>query len=95
MGVRLDRPPPPPPPLGSLEMQWVGTCALRAQTLRHRADAASPLQAERAVVEYGAAAALERAAHLWSQGDQGEALAWMAAAEHTLRGALIPVPWGS
>lgn len=95
MGVQFSRGPRPHPPPGpdTGEMQMIAVCALRAQALRRRADSASPLQVERAVVEYGAAAALERAAHLWADREDEDARQWMAGAENTLVAALIPVPW--
>jgi hypothetical protein len=98
MGVQLSRGPSPrspSPPSGpnTGELRMIAACALRAQTLRSSADAASPLQSERAVVEYGAAAALERAAHMWADGSHGDARSWMAAAENSLVAALVPVPW--
>lgn len=68
-------------------------CALRSQTMRHAAEAATPLQAERAVVQYGAGAALERAAVAWSQRDEEVARTWERAAESQLLLALIPIPW--
>lgn len=89
MGISLARPSPPPP----LTDQWALTCSVHAQALRLGAAQASPLQAERAVVEYGAAVAMERAATHWHQDEQYEAQVWMRAAEHALSAALIPVPW--
>lgn len=76
-------------------VQMVGLCGLRAQSLRHAAERAPVMQAERGAVQYGAAAALERAADLWGRGDDGGATAWMKAAEHVLSDALIPLPWKS
>lgn len=103
MGVQLSRAPapqpdPPPQPLpepGTGEMRMIAACALRAQALRRAADQASPLQAERAVVEYGAAVALERAAHMWADGADSDAQRWMAAAQNSLSAALIPIPWNT
>lgn len=91
MGVSLAR--PPNAPQCPEEGQWVRLCALYAQSLRQSAEGAGPLQAERAVAEYGAAAALERAAQGWADGDAGAARSWMAAAEHALVSVLLPVPW--
>lgn len=73
--------------------QWSAHCSAHAQALRLSAEGASPLQAERAVVEYGAAAALDRAAGLWLSGDDRAAQAWVAAAGAQLAAALLPVPW--
>ncbi|MEV6401078.1 hypothetical protein AB0M39_40950 [Streptomyces sp. NPDC051907] len=98
MGVQITRGPspqshPPPPLLGAEGKRMVTVCALRAQTLRRSADQASPLQAERAVLEYGAAVALDRAASLWADCADGQARSWMAAAENALAAALVPIPW--
>lgn len=68
-------------------------CALRGQTLRLAAQRAGAEEADRAVVQYGAGAALDRAATAWSFGHHAEATAWMRAAESQLLLAGIPIPW--
>lgn len=68
-------------------------CALRSQSLRHAAEAATPLQAEHAIVQYGAGAALERAAVAWSRQERDVAQAWERGAESQLLLALGCVPW--
>jgi len=85
MAVRFGRPPP--------QTDWALACSVHAQALRLSADGASPLQAERAVVEYGAAVALEKAADYWRTGDHELARMWMRAAGSQLAAALIDVPW--
>ncbi|MFC4328266.1 hypothetical protein ACFPC0_10560 [Streptomyces andamanensis] len=93
MGVSLIRQPRPPGQPADGTRLLVHLCALHGQSLRRRAETASPLQAERALTEYGAAAALEQAAQHWADGDIRAARAWMAAAENALSAALLPVPW--
>lgn len=96
MAVRLARQsasPYPPRARDTVEVQWIGLCGLRAASLRKEAERANSLQTERAVIQYGAAAALERAAHAWASGEESDARSWMAAAENTLAAALVPVPW--
>lgn len=98
MSVQIQRAPAPPPfvPLTQEGVGMVTVCSLRAQTLRRLADLTrSPLHAERAAVQYGAAAVLERAAVMWSNGQDGDARGWMAAAENSLAAALVPVPWAT
>jgi hypothetical protein len=85
--------PPAAPPPDTVEVLWIGTCGVRAQALRGSAMGASQYQAERAVIELGAAAALDHASYLWAGGRDGEAVAWMRAAENVLASALIPIPW--
>jgi hypothetical protein len=85
MGIDLARPSP--------EREHALLCSVHAQALRRSAEQASPLQTERAVLEYGAAAGLERAAHHWLAGERELAQGWMRAAANVLAAALIDVPW--
>lgn len=89
MGVSLAR----PSPERDTQQQWALHCSTHAQALRMSANQASPLQTERAVVEYGAAVALERAAGLWLDGEGELAQVWMRSAANVLAAALIEVPW--
>ncbi|MFF9265784.1 hypothetical protein [Streptomyces longwoodensis] len=85
MSIKLARPSP--------EQEQALLCGVHAQALRLSAEGASPLQTERAVLEYGAAAGLERAAHHWLSGEHDLAQGWMQAAANVLASALIDVPW--
>lgn len=88
MPISLARPSPQ-----NAARDWALLCSVHAQALRLSADGASVLQAERAVIEYGAATGLERAAEAWRTGDYGLARVWMNAAAAQLANALIEVPW--
>lgn len=88
MAISLARPSPQ-----TAAQQWATLCSAHATALRQHADGASPLQAERAVTEYGAAVALDKAAAHWLTGDHELGRVWLRAAENTLAAALIPVPW--
>lgn len=88
MGISLARPSPQP-----VVCDWALLCSVHASALRRSADGANPLQAERAVVEYGAAVALDRAADYFRSGDHELARVWVRAAGNQLAAALIEVPW--
>lgn len=94
-GLAPGQPPAPAGPLSTVELEWISVCGARASQLRASATSASALQAERAVIEWGAAAALDQAAFLWAAGNDEHATALMRAAEATLAWALIPAPWRS
>jgi hypothetical protein len=88
MAISLARPSPRSP-----AQQWAVLCSTHAQALRLSADGASQLQAERAVVEYGAAVAMDKAAVYWSNGRPELARVWMRAAASQLAAVLIEAPW--
>lgn len=87
-----------PPPVAQMTRQQAKALRISEYTarvlyLRAQADGAPPHFAERASVQYGAAACYERAVKEWNFDQFSSGETWMRAAEQMLANAVVPAPW--